>query len=753
MIGALRASLSADTANFESGMKRAQRQAASSSSAISKSLGFIKAGFVGLASGISIGMLAQGIKGALDYAAGLGELAQQLGVTTRDLQVFRYAAGQTGISQEQMEKGLQKLTITLGQVAAGAKAPTAALKAIGISAKDLAGMDAGQAFRKIADGLAQVTDRSQRAAVEVALFGRSGAALDNLLSGGSASINELANAADELGIVLSADQIQRADDTADKLEAVKTVLMAKVAGTVADNASAIVQLADSLAYLVGQAGEAAAKMTAFYRSIAISSARFVSGLPPAAQKLLFGTKGSAAILRAGASAIRGNAADRAPVKTSQFSTGGGGGGIDQFLGSGGGGGKAKKGKGGGGGSDSAERARLDAIRDAYRFEEDQRRADQDILRAKQSLARDYVERTALSIQLLDIEKAGYEAELRNSVAMGERTQAQADTLRAQYDIKDALEREAVIADETAQRQQEFARLEEADFAIARRSLDGERQLATTAAERRDVELRILKLAYEEERRRLTRITQESKDWAEVEQARRELTNLDQNQANDTQGVMQSTRGPWEEYIGGIPQTAAEMEEAFQSVKVNAVDGLVQGLTDAATGAQKLGDVFKNVARQIIADLLRIQLQKAIVGALGNALGGLGGLFGGSAAPGVLSTGSLVPAPNPNAFAIPKLGFAKGGGFNVMGRGGVDRNVMSINGLPIARVSKGERVNISNGDVQGGASRIQVVPSPYFDVVVDGRAANVAAPMASRAAMVGAAGGQQGIMRQQQRRIP
>lgn len=54
---------------------------------------------------------------------------------------------------------------------------------------------------------------------------------------------------------------------------------------------------------------------------------------------------------------------------------------------------------------------------------------------------------------------------------------------------------------------------------------------------------------------------------------------------------------------------------------------------------------------------------------------------------------------------------------------------------------------------GAQQRISIVPSPYFDAVVDHRATNVAAPMASRAAMVGAAGGQQGIMRQQQRRIP
>ena len=166
LIGALRVSLSADTAKFEQGMKRAQRQAAASSSAITKSLTGLKAGIAGFVGALSVGMVSQIIKGALDYAGSLGEVSQQLGVTTRDLQAFRYAASQNGISTEEMDKGLGKLTVTLGQVAAGAKAPTKALQAIGISAKDLAGKDTGEAFRMIADGLAKVSDRSQRAAVE-----------------------------------------------------------------------------------------------------------------------------------------------------------------------------------------------------------------------------------------------------------------------------------------------------------------------------------------------------------------------------------------------------------------------------------------------------------------------------------------------------------------------------------------------------------------------------------------------------------
>ena len=122
LIGALRVSLSAETAQFEAGMKRAQRTANQTRSQFQKAFGglggIVKAGFAGVVSGVSIGLIVQGVKAALDYAGSLGEVSQQLGVTTKDLQVFRYAAGQAGISQQEMEQGLGRLTKAMGQAQA-----------------------------------------------------------------------------------------------------------------------------------------------------------------------------------------------------------------------------------------------------------------------------------------------------------------------------------------------------------------------------------------------------------------------------------------------------------------------------------------------------------------------------------------------------------------------------------------------------------------------------------------------------------
>lgn len=54
-------------------------------------------------------------------------------------------------------------------------------------------------------------------------------------------------------------------------------------------------------------------------------------------------------------------------------------------------------------------------------------------------------------------------------------------------------------------------------------------------------------------------------------------------------------------------------------------------------------------------------------------------------------------------------------------------------------SAGQSGRVISNDNLGGGSKVQIIPSPYFDVVVDGRARRVAAPMAMQAAVMGAGG--------------
>jgi hypothetical protein len=697
LIGALRVTLGADTARFEQGMKRSQRQAATSATAIQKSLGSIKTGFASLVAGIGLAQVTAVVGRALEYAASLGEVSQQLGVTTKDLQVFRYAATQTGLSQEEMDKALGKLTITLGQVAAGAAAPTKALKAIGITADELKNRDTGAAFRLIADGLQKVEDRSQRAAVEVALFGRTGAKLDTLLAGGSGSINELADAAERLGIVLSDEQIQRADETADKMAALKTVLEANIASAVADNANSILALVDALSQLIARIPDAINWYNRFRMTVGALQGRQqqLFGLTPGIRKQ--GVERQQAVSKEILQSMVGMALGaQGFVPASDPVSGANRGSIDGFL-AGGGGKRGPRGKSAEQLAAEAERQRKEQLRDAYEFASDERRNQMDILQAQSDLAEDYVDRTNIELQILDLEKEQESAALAHAVAMGDLTQVQADRLAAQHAILDELKRQETLQQQEAQRAREFAELERLDLNLQRDQLESEAQLATTARERRAVELRILDAAYAEERLAIEQL-KASKDWKDQEEGRRREAALRPRYENDRASVMQGTMGPLESYLNSIPDTAAEASEALEMVAARGLQSLEDGLVDVLTGTKSLAEGFRQMAASIIADLIRIQVQKMITFAMSAMSGGTGGSF--SSVLGSFSSSSIGAAPLANLGDVgniaslgilPKM--ARGGAFTIGGRPGVDQNLMSINGLPVARVGHGERVQV------------------------------------------------------------
>jgi hypothetical protein len=268
--------LRADVQGFRSELASAQTVADRRLGAIEKSgakmsrnlsAGFnlAKASAIGFVASIGVDGVFRAVDAGLQYAASLGEVAQQLGVTTDALQEYRYAGSQAGLATEEVDMALSQLTRRIGEAASGTKAQAEAFEKLGVSVKDANGniIDAGDAIPQIADALQKIESPAERAAILMDLFGRSGQKLEPLLSGGSKAVNELRDAANRLGIVLSSEQIQKADETADKLDAVKQVLQAKIAGVVADNAGSIVDLAKSLESLAGSAIKAGKDYSSF----------------------------------------------------------------------------------------------------------------------------------------------------------------------------------------------------------------------------------------------------------------------------------------------------------------------------------------------------------------------------------------------------------------------------------------------------------------------------------------------------------
>jgi hypothetical protein len=272
-IGSVVADFVAKTASFDNDVKKAAANLNTNAAKMTRSIDTLNAKMSSIASagkafagGFVATELIQAGKRALDYASSLGEVSQQLGVSTKALQVYRLAGSQVGIEQDAIDKGLAKLTLNLGKAAAGGKAQASVFDSLGVSIRDSSGhvKDAGAIMPELADAIAKIADPTKRATIEFGLLGKAGQQFDTLFTGGSKGINDLTRQMEGLGIILTPDMIRRADAAADSLGFLKKVLEAKIAVGVSENISALTGIATAVTNLIPPIQKALPWITKLY---------------------------------------------------------------------------------------------------------------------------------------------------------------------------------------------------------------------------------------------------------------------------------------------------------------------------------------------------------------------------------------------------------------------------------------------------------------------------------------------------------
>lgn len=221
-IGKLSVQLSANTAGFQRAMsragdtiKRVSAQAAKMGAAVAA------VGAAGLAA--AAGGLAALTRKGLEAGDALGKNADRLGISTEALAGLQHASELAGVSQEALGKSLQRLNRSLGEALEGTGPAKDALDALGLSAENLATLEADQAVGIIADRLNKLGSTAERSRVAFDLFGRSGIDLFTLFQGGSEGIAAAREEAERLGLVISrtdAAGIERANDAITRLRRV-----------------------------------------------------------------------------------------------------------------------------------------------------------------------------------------------------------------------------------------------------------------------------------------------------------------------------------------------------------------------------------------------------------------------------------------------------------------------------------------------------------------------------------------------------
>jgi hypothetical protein len=201
--------ITADTAGIGRGVNKTERLLGGLSKSASSAAGSLRA-LVGIEIGtrLAAGFM-QAARAALDMAsrvtesiAAMDDLSQRTGVSTDALQGFQVAADLAGV--QNLEGALQKVSVVLGDAAAGSATAQKAFANIGLSVDDLLKLAPEDQFRAVAAAIGDIQGPAAQAAAAVDLFGKSGVELLPLFA---SNLQEIEDRANQLGIVLSGDQV------------------------------------------------------------------------------------------------------------------------------------------------------------------------------------------------------------------------------------------------------------------------------------------------------------------------------------------------------------------------------------------------------------------------------------------------------------------------------------------------------------------------------------------------------------------
>ena len=144
----------------------------------------------------------------------LEALSLQTGVSTTDLQAFQYAEDFIGVSSDQLADSLKDLTTKMADAANGNEETAAKFDQLGVSIYDAQGnlRSSYDVFLDVIDGLGEMSNQAERDALAMSLINESAQQLNPLIEQGSGSLKKYAAEAENVGYILSNDQLKALTD-------------------------------------------------------------------------------------------------------------------------------------------------------------------------------------------------------------------------------------------------------------------------------------------------------------------------------------------------------------------------------------------------------------------------------------------------------------------------------------------------------------------------------------------------------------
>ena len=140
----------------------------------------------------------------------LEALSLQSGVSAQDLQAFQYAEDFLDVSTDTLTDSLKDLTTKMSDAKDGNEEVIAMFDQLGVSVTDAGGnlRDSYDVFLDVIDGLGEMGNQAERDALAMSLINESAQKLNPLIEQGSASLKKYADEAENVGYILSNDQLK-----------------------------------------------------------------------------------------------------------------------------------------------------------------------------------------------------------------------------------------------------------------------------------------------------------------------------------------------------------------------------------------------------------------------------------------------------------------------------------------------------------------------------------------------------------------
>lgn len=269
-VGALLIDMAMNTAAFASDLAKTQNNLNSWAASSNKTLAGVVNGYRGLskeigsfvdrtftlknavitlAGGGALGLL---INKSLEAASAIVDTADNVGVSTKTLQEYTYAARLSAVGTDQLQNAMKTFSTAVGQAHAGTGKLYAFLQQSNpvLLQQIQSSKSVDEALNATFNTMGKLTSQTDRLALTSAAFGKKNLEMVNLVKDGVPAFEAMRQKANDLGIVIRDDLLRNAEEAGDKVDTLAQVFHAQLITAVAENAQEIGHFAEELTKVI-----------------------------------------------------------------------------------------------------------------------------------------------------------------------------------------------------------------------------------------------------------------------------------------------------------------------------------------------------------------------------------------------------------------------------------------------------------------------------------------------------------------------